>query len=80
MIPGIFYNIAPTMSLPKKPHKLVQVKVTVGQDVDLQKLIGQVHNYVAKSKMGDRIEIHVNGEHQPTQKAAEVEDAGLALL
>lgn len=64
----------------KKPHKLVQVKVTVGQDVDLQKLIGQIHNYVAKSKMGDRIEIHVNGEHQPTQATAEVEDADLALL
>lgn len=63
---------------PKKPHKLVQVKVTVGQDVDLQKLIGQIHTYIAKSKMGDRIEIHVNGERQVA--SAEAEDTDLALL
>ena len=45
-----------------KPHnKLVQIKTNVGADVDIQKLIGQLHQYVSKSKMKDRIEIHVNG-------------------
>jgi len=62
---------------PKKPHKLVQVKVNVGSDVDIQKLIGQVHTFVAKSKMADRIEIYINGQVS-TQESPAAED--LALL
>lgn len=63
--------------MPVKPHKLVQIRTTVGTDVDIQKLIGQVHTYAAKSKMKDRIEIHINGVHTPTQ---EVPVEGAELL
>ncbi len=59
-----------------KKAKVVQVKVNVGQDVDIQKLIGQVHTYVAKSKMADRIEIYVNGAPSVEEPATE----GLDLL
>lgn len=53
--------------MPQKPHKLVQLKVTVGREVDMQKLIRELHTLIGKSKMQDRIEVQLNGEVQHPQ-------------
>jgi hypothetical protein len=59
-----------------KQSKLQQVRVQVGKDVDMGKLITQIQTLINKSRMVDRIEIFLNNEPVP-KPAEEAEDTSL---
>ena len=50
------------MAAKSKQPKLVQVHVHVNSELDIQKVISQLHTYVARSKMQDRIEVKLSTE------------------